>query len=126
MAKDKAFGVRLKTARSEAERLRGGVRLTNREIGERVAKLLGRDEPILSQVVSAWFSAGQEPEDYPRTVAALAKVLGVTPAYLAWGDEQEVTVSQTQDRVRAIVERANKTADKSGRKVSNSTKKPRR
>ena len=83
---NEGFGLRLSAAVHEAEAraLRAGTRdkLTQEEVGRRVGEILG-EPPYSKQAVSGWLK-GREPESF-AIVEALAKVLGVTAGFLAFG-----------------------------------------
>ena len=81
------FGRRLWDARREFA-LRHDREPTFEEIGRAVGELLGR--PAYShQGVRKWFTQGAEPAEF-AVVQALARILEVTPAYLAFGDPVQV------------------------------------
>lgn len=73
MANDEAWGRNLRSAKRRFEE-KHDTRLTYAEIGKRVAKVLGRDEPFTHSTVYQWIEGGQEPEGFP-IVRALALVL---------------------------------------------------
>ena len=69
---------------AQAKRQRGN-ELTQAEVGERVAKELGRKEPIPQGTVAKWMSATDPALPDPLTIAALAKVLEVSATHLLFG-----------------------------------------
>ena len=95
------FGRRLRDARRDWEKAHDAD-LSYREIGERVAAIVGREPPFSHQAVRKWFEGGQEPQEL-GVVLALAKVLGADPAALAWG-AQAPTTSEPPRALRPALE----------------------
>jgi transcriptional regulator with XRE-family HTH domain len=60
-------------------------KVTQRELGELIARRMGKDEPITQSAVGKWMNR-EDPNtpDY-RTLDAIADVLRVDRAWLAWG-----------------------------------------
>ena len=85
MPANEGFAQRAREARRRWA-LERDAELTYAAIGEQVAAITGRDKAYSHQAVRGWFVEGQEP-DFP-TVAALARVLGVEAAWLAFGETQ--------------------------------------
>lgn len=86
MPKNPGFGRRLRDARRGWERAHDRD-LPLDEIGVEVTRILDRPTVYKPQTVSKWFD-GNEPEMF-SVVAALGMVLGVSPGWLAFGDELE-------------------------------------
>lgn len=75
------FGVRVVRAWLYFQ-ARAGRQVTQREVGRRVAELMGRRRPHNPATVSAWFK-GTAPD--AETITALARALDVDPGWLAFG-----------------------------------------
>lgn len=86
MPENAGFGRRLREARKDWEKNEDR-ELSFEAIGIEVGRILERDRPYSQQAVSRWF-AGSEPEMF-SVVAALGMILGVSPGWLAFGDELE-------------------------------------
>lgn len=63
-----------------------GHKLVLREIGEAVARELGRSEPLAPSVIARWLNGSQEPKGIAEW-AALAKTFQVDPGWLAFGED---------------------------------------
>ena len=82
MAVNPEWGRRLRKAH-RAWKDKHDAPMSFRELGERVAALLGREKPYTHAAVRAWLMDGQEPDSF--TVAeAIARVLEADPASLAF------------------------------------------
>ena len=110
MADSPELGRRLRDAKRDYEK-RHDVDLSWREIGERVATVLGRDKPVAYQVVQRWFTDGREPQDFVDTLRAIASVLETDPHSLTFGPleaqrapREEPKTNGTHDRERVILE----------------------
>lgn len=85
MAINAAFGKRAREARSDYQK-HNDTRISMKEIGVRVAALVGRPTPFSHVAVGAWFQ-GQEPESL-AVAQALAEVLEVDDRWLAFGPKK--------------------------------------
>ena len=78
-----AFGRRLSKAKADWNDAHYPEKISDEEIGIRVARKLKRPEPYSYQAVGAWMK-GREPDSF-EVVRALAEVLGCDAADLAFG-----------------------------------------
>jgi hypothetical protein len=87
MALNSEFGHRAREALRKWESSHDPKRLSFREIGERVAALVGRQKPFSHAAARAWIMDGQEPATFAIT-SALASVLEAGDRWLAFGEER--------------------------------------
>lgn len=115
MAENEGFGRRLRDARRDVAKATDE-EPSYQEIGELVARRVGRKEPYRYQTVAQWFS-GREPESL-AVVAALAVVLGINPCFLAFGDEGGGGMSMPAARMRGPGDPIPRPAEQGGRRRS--------
>lgn len=111
MTDNQGWGRRLRDARRDWEKLADG-ELGFKEIGIEVAALIGRETDYTYQAVSKWF-AGSEPESF-AVVEALAKILNVSPGYLAFGetpDDEELSDAEITERIARVADEAHRASD---------------
>ena len=64
-----------------------GKELLQADLGRMVAARLKLEKPITQAAVSRWMNPSDPSEPDSRTIGAIADILGVDRAWLAWGGE---------------------------------------
>ena len=68
--------------------LRKGQQLSQQWLGRELGLELGRESAVDQGLISYWLSGKKTPGDY-ETMVGLARVLGVDPGWLAFGEASE-------------------------------------
>lgn len=90
MAPNKGIADRMFAALRDLEK-REGQRVTDADLGERVAKAAGRRKPYAGSVAARWRKGEQVPRDL-KLWHAIASALGTDPGYLAFGTSVPVSL----------------------------------
>lgn len=98
LATNEEWSRRLRDAKRDYEK-NHDTRLTFKEIGVRVAALVGRAEPFKHTSARAWFEEGQEPDAF-AVAEAIALVLEADPAALVFGTGEATPAAQLPPRQR--------------------------